>query len=465
MRTGNEDMNVFRKLGNDLRGNVAITFALALVPMLLAVGVAVDYARAMNAQGALQNATDAAVLAAGASDKVSDAEITALVNQYLAGNHYDLRLKAVDAVKVTTTPSNGIRVHVTGNVDTTFMALAGYTTLDVGADSGIVRGSGAAPLELAMVLDTTNSMGGTKINDLKTAAKNLANTVLSSSTDAKVGVVPFSYYVNVGTANRNQPWMNTPADFTEPGSTYVEYPDKTGCTLTYGTCYSDGVPYSCSISETCTSWGDPVTKQYGDYTHKFWGCVGMRPAPDTDLLDNALSDRYPGLLDTSCANQLTDLTASKIDVTTAIDALSPWGETFIPNGLIWGWNLLDSAQPFTNSKTAAEIAAKGGKKALVLMTDGANTLSISGTAGFVAGCPSGDCSATDTLTAQVCENIKASGIVVYTVLFDVSDAKIEKMLQDCASDPANSYVAADGTALIASFNKIGKSLTSLRLSN
>jgi Flp pilus assembly protein TadG len=458
-------MNSIRRLASDLHGNVAVIFALALVPTLLAVGAAVDYARAMSAQTALQNAADAAVLAAGASDKITDAEITALVNQFLAGNNYDVRLKAVDAVTVTTTATGGIKVHVAGDVGTTFMALAGFTTLDISANSGVIRGAGAAPLELALVLDTTKSMEGTKIDDLKTAAKNLANTVLSSSTDAKVGVVPFSYYVNVGIANRNQPWMNTPADYTVPGGTYVEYPDKTGCTVTYGTCYSDGVPYSCSTGETCTSWGDPVTKQWGDYTYKFWGCVGMRPAPDTDVLDNALSDRYPGLLDTSCANELTDLTASKADITTAIDALGPWGETFIPNGLIWGWNLLDSAEPFTNSKTAAEITAKGGKKALVLMTDGANTLSITGTAGFVGGCPSGDCSATDTLTSQVCENIKASGIIVYTVLFDVSDAKIEKMLQDCASDPANSYVAADGTALIASFNKIGKSLTSLRLSN
>jgi hypothetical protein len=50
------------------------------------------------------------------------------------------------------------------------------------------------------------------------------------------------------------------------------------------------------------------------------------------------------------------------------------------------------------------------------------------------------------------------------VLFDVTDPDIQARLDNCATDPTKSYVATDNAALIAAFGKIGKSLTSLRLS-
>ena len=44
------------------RGNVATTFALAIVPVIGFVGAAVDYSRANNARTALQSAVDATAL-------------------------------------------------------------------------------------------------------------------------------------------------------------------------------------------------------------------------------------------------------------------------------------------------------------------------------------------------------------------------------------------------------------------
>ena len=53
------------------RGNVAITFGLALLPIMTAVGAAVDYSRANAAKSVVQSALDAAVLA-GALDGSSN---------------------------------------------------------------------------------------------------------------------------------------------------------------------------------------------------------------------------------------------------------------------------------------------------------------------------------------------------------------------------------------------------------
>lgn len=55
--------------------------------------------------------------------------------------------------------------------------------------------------------------------------------------------------------------------------------------------------------------------------------------------------------------------------------------------------------------------------------------------------------------------------MVYTVLFDVTGAAVETMLRNCASQPSMAFVADDSAELLASFNKISKSLTQFRLKN
>src|SRR5215510_12262455 len=54
-----------RKLRLDNHGNVAMTFALALIPIMTGVGAAVDYSRANSAKSKLQSALDGAILAGG----------------------------------------------------------------------------------------------------------------------------------------------------------------------------------------------------------------------------------------------------------------------------------------------------------------------------------------------------------------------------------------------------------------
>lgn len=50
-----------RRLGADRRGNVAIIFALVLVPILGIVSLSIDYGRALKAKSLLNNAADAAL--------------------------------------------------------------------------------------------------------------------------------------------------------------------------------------------------------------------------------------------------------------------------------------------------------------------------------------------------------------------------------------------------------------------
>ena len=52
-------------------GQIAVIVALALIPMMTAVGSAIDYSRASNSKTGLQAALDAAVLAAATDQKLA----------------------------------------------------------------------------------------------------------------------------------------------------------------------------------------------------------------------------------------------------------------------------------------------------------------------------------------------------------------------------------------------------------
>jgi Flp pilus assembly protein TadG len=79
----------------------------------------------------------------------------------------------------------------------------------------------------------------------------------------------------------------------------------------------------------------------------------------------------------SCTTKpVTPLTGSKSTLFAAIDAMSPNGNTNVPEGLAWGWRTISSTAPFTEGvpETRKDI-----DKVVIVLTDGANTYStISG---------------------------------------------------------------------------------------
>ena len=148
----------FKRFLKNSNGNMAIMFSLVAVPVILAGGAATDLLRANNANTLLQAATDAAALAgvAGKNNRMNEGNITKAVKSYLESNGANKILKNV-TVSSSGLDKNGIfHVKLTGKIETTFMALAGYPTMDVMGYSEVEVGSGG--LEIALVLDTTDSM-------------------------------------------------------------------------------------------------------------------------------------------------------------------------------------------------------------------------------------------------------------------------------------------------------------------
>lgn len=420
----------YKRFLKDCGANMAIMFSLAAVPLLLGAGAASDILRANNANTLLQAATDAAALAGAAGKKhtASAAQLKLIVDDYLISNKADKILKSVSIQKSGYDSETGIfSVKLTGKIDTTFMALAGYSTMDVIGYSEVELGSGA--LELVMVLDTTGSMNAEgRLGTLKVAAKDLVDKILkdkSSESYIKIGIVPFADYVNVGVANRNKFWVDAPVDTQE--------------------------------SKCWNSNASAAVKQCGLVTHKWNGVVGSRNnGLDTKIVGTGA--KYPGLLDILGPQAITEMTDNQLILNSKISTLTANSPTYIPAGLLWGWELVSSVDAFAGVKTTAEMAALKGTKAIVLMTDGDNTVS--------ADYPNhwgNNAAIADKKTKELCMNIKADGISVYTVAFKVEKASSIQMLLECASSPAQAFDAQNNAALMTAFGGIAAQLTQLRL--
>lgn len=109
-----------RDFRRDVRGNVAIALALAAVPVLGGMGVAVDYARANRVQAELQNVVDSAALA-GAM-QISNGAVTSTVSRFLRNNR-DLERHQYNIHHDVDVEAHTITVEATATVPTTIGAI------------------------------------------------------------------------------------------------------------------------------------------------------------------------------------------------------------------------------------------------------------------------------------------------------------------------------------------------------
>ena len=180
-------------------GAVAIIFALALIPLLLAGGAAIDLGRAYMVKSRLGYAIDAAALAVGASTSTDETELNSIMMAYFQANYPTYEMGTPATPQMTLTDSE-VKIYATAEVSTTLMNIVGVHELTVSAATTVIRETKG--LEVALVLDNTGSMGTTKMNNLKSASYIFLDILYGSDNQndlLKVSVVPFAATVNVGT--------------------------------------------------------------------------------------------------------------------------------------------------------------------------------------------------------------------------------------------------------------------------
>ncbi len=238
-----------------------------------------------------------------------------------------------------------------------------------------------------------------------------------------------------------------------------------------GTCSGTNSNWTCANGSCSQGANEDVaferTCKYGDASHK------VTPAHIT-------VGGIPGGPNFMCTTgAITPLTTSKSTVTTAISNMIALGATNIQEGLMWGWRTLSPGAPFDQGRS---YSVNDNQKILILMTDGFNTYypktnssllkSWYGAWGFVARNHLGSTSTNQSTliskmndrTVLACDNVKAAGITIYTVAFQVDDEDTVTMLRNCATDPSMAFVSTSQSALLSAFSAIGDDITLLRIS-
>jgi len=430
--------NLFRRftatitrLAADRRGNVAMTFALLLIPVIGGVGAAIDYSRANAARTAIQAALDATglILSRDAQTLTREQLQAKAVSVFQTNfNRPDVKdLKITAAFSETQPGSFQLQLSATGLVKTTVMALW-QPEMAIGSSAQVVWGM--KRLELVLALDNTLSMASAnKMAQLKLAAKDLLKTLQNAAKkpdDVKIGIVPFATDVNVDTANRSATWIRW-QDWEE----------------TNGSCAQGGYSTKSSCESARSKW-TPASRNTWE------GCVTDRDQ-DNDVNNapasaGAKATLYPASQAKNCPAAMITLTNNWSALNAKVDAMTPTGNTNVTIGLQMAFQMLSPVAPFNAAAPQADI-----DKVIILLTDGDNTQNRWST----------NQKSIDARTRLACDNVKASNIKLYTVRVINGNASL---LQDCATRSDMYYDVQNASQLSAVFSTIAQNLARLRLS-
>jgi Flp pilus assembly protein TadG len=444
---------------DDTRGSVFTMVAVASLAVIGSVGLAVDVGRSQMVESKLQSAVDAAGLAAGAS--LSTTDINALATKYITLNFTQGILGAtLGTVTSSISPNNQV-ITLTANatLPTTFMKIFDQNVVNISATTEVTRSNKG--LEVVMVLDTTGSMAGTKIASLKTAAHDLVGILFGTDTTSPnlwIGMVPFSQTVNIGTGR--SAWLLANAFDWGPTSWMgcVEARYATGRDMT------DDPP---SVEKfRAYYWADHDTKNNWITSN----------SPLTYSLDTVgTSQRGPNAY---CSAPVLGMVNVRATIDTAIDTIFPAGNTHVNYGAVWGWRMLSPRWRglwgglMNTNNLPLDYNTPLMQKAIIIMTDGTNTMSnnVDSAYGYLSDNQLGTTNNAAAVTAlntkltTVCNALKAQNVVVYTVLFQETDATIMNLLRNCATTPDYFFDSPTDVELQTAFRAIGDSLANLRIS-
>lgn len=434
-------------------GNVATTFALAMIPIVGFVGSAVDFSRANSTKAAMQSAIDAtALMLSKNADSMTAAQISAkatatfnaLFNRPEAKN-------VVITASYSTNNGSQILLNGTASVPTNFMGLMGYNNMPIAVTSTAKWGMNK--LRVALALDVTGSMDDDgKMPALKKAAKALIKQLKDAAVkpgDVYVSIVPFARYVNIGKGNYNKNYID-----------WTEWDKQNG----QWDCAGNS-SYNNSHSNNC---------KWKPANHSAWnGCISDRgdtngPSPqnyDQKVLPpgSDAASEYAAEQADGCPAVIMQQTYDWDELNDLVDSLSPAGGTNQPIGLVWAWQTLAGggamvAPPKNSNYIYSDV--------IILMSDGLNTQnrwygngstqSTQVDKRMYDGSKNG---------SGTCANAKAAGVIIYTIQVNTGRDPTSTLLQNCASGADKFTEIKSANQMVTTFEKIGTALSKLRIAN
>jgi Flp pilus assembly protein TadG len=445
-----------RLVGAD-EGNIAVTFAIALVPILGFVGAAIDYTRANSARSSMQAALDstALMLSKDLSDGIiTTSQISTKAQSYFTALYTNTDAKSVSvSATYTANSSMGSTIQVTGSgaVTTDFMKVAGFPNINFNTTSTAAWGN--VRMRVAMALDNTGSMAQDgKMPAMQTAAKNLIDqlsTLSKTNGDIYISIVPFAKDVNVGASNYNQNWIDWTDWDAANGTNVCNSRDR------WGNCTS-----STWTPSNHNKWTGCVTDRDQDYDTKNTAPTTGNSStlfPAEEYYENGETYCKPG--NSPFLQQVVPLSYDWSSLKNTITSMQPTGGTNQAIGMAWAWMSLTQSNPLN---APAKDPNYTYKDAIILLSDGLNTEDRWPSYGNGSVQYNGQIDARQKI---LCDNAKSAGITVYTIQVNTSTPAdpTSTVLQYCASGPQNFYIVTSASQTAAVFSSIGTSLSKLRV--
>lgn len=477
-----------KRLKSNDRGNMAIVVGMATVPMMLIMGAAVDFENASNRHTELQSSVDAAAIYAATLTDTTNSGLTTKSQPYFNANFNSAAAPGTAAAATYSVTSVGDTITATASipVNNAFMKLAGLPTTTVSATSVVMKAG--INIEVSLVLDNTGSMawingqtGNSAIFDLKAAATKFIDDVVPETQGSyytKVAAIPYNVGVNLGSAAA----ADVARDPVLPGTSVLPG--------------SENYTFSSMQLEKKISgvWQNNCVHDVNHYclsTAAITNCVtertGAQAYTDASALSYPLGRQYVvggASASNGCTvTQMRPLSTSKTDLKSTIAAMSAANNTVGQVGIEWGWYALSpniglfsgASVPAGYDKLTAQSYSERVKKIMILMTDGEYNSAyadgvMSGQLNYVNYTASRvnnkapDNGDPFTQSKAICSAIKASGVELYVITFQLDKTKPERvdLTTSCATD-AKHLIDADSTSLDAAFSKIANQLQEMRI--
>ncbi|WP_300390263.1 pilus assembly protein TadG-related protein [Henriciella sp.] len=489
------------------RGNVAMIFAITLVPLLVVAGFAIDAQLAFSKKDKIQYAIDSAVLAgARMMQSTNDEDVVRkhardYFEAIMANEDQNLDC---DTLNIIFSGPEELTGNVTCHQPTTLMRIVGHDNVDIGSSSTATYGTGR--VDVAFVFDVSGSMNNYgRIYDLKDAAKEAAETLLpqpGSASDGDVRIAMVAYNSMINADKYFEEVTGLEKRRTYQGEDHYEQDaskNKKGaeekcdwvCTSRWGCWGRWGMEYKCrwvvgetdtqekTINDTC------VYERDGD--HAFdntqptqlaqWDLIrepesgAFNASEDEDNEDGFLAASHTewrdsndqgkgGSWDDTGVGECPDagpfgLSHNRTQINHYIDSLRAGGGTAGHQGIAWGWYLISHEwrDVFTGNSEPLDPSEPDVVKAMIMMTDGEFNRQFFNSQG-----------SSDDQAEALCDAIKDDDVIIYTVAFQAPPAGKE-ILRNCASGPEFYFNAENGQELVESYNAIATSISDLRISH
>jgi Flp pilus assembly protein TadG len=430
----------------DRRGVTVAAFAIVIPVVLVATGVAIDMSRAYMVKQRLGQSLDAAALATAGSSLTED-ELQDRMERFFYINFEDGNIGEVQSLDWNPQPQE-IKIWATVRVPTTFMQIWGHTHLDIYAETTVQKE--LQGIEVALVMDNTGSMGSyNNIAALRTAATNFVNIMFDRAPDPeviKIGLVPYSTSVNVGRYGLGQ---NPDGTQYADGIPFVNNPHGLSYTTNYN---SNNGWLGCVIEDE----PNDITDHEGPWD-MYRYCRDADDDPYCHLNWQGNVRQRPNYV---CpTSYVTPLTSNQSYLTSRISTMNARGHTLGNYGMVWGWRIISPDFPF---EEGAPYDDPLWRKAVIMMTDGQNTMHPYYSAYGPTQDHSINASDLNYKFEDVCEAMKDDGIIIYTVTFTSSINETTKdYYRDCATDVTKYYDAPSQADLIEAFEAISRELSNL----